>query len=89
MLVGDHRQLPKLAAGGTFHALARDLPAVLTENRRQVHGWERAALDQLRGGDVATGLAAYADAGRVVTLDGADAQRAAIVARWWHGRPSR
>jgi conjugative relaxase-like TrwC/TraI family protein len=84
VLVGDHRQLPELVAGGTFQALARDLPAVtLTDNRRQTHAWERAALDQLRAGDVASGLAAYADAGRVVTLDGADAQRAAIVARWW------
>ena len=42
-----------------------------------------AALQQLRGGDVATGLAAYANAGRVVTRDTADAQRAANVARWW------
>ena len=90
VLVGDHRQLPELAAGGTFHALARDLPAVtLTENRRQAHGWERAALDQLRAGDVATGLAAYADAGRVVTRDDrrrpARRHRRPLVA----GRPGR
>jgi ATP-dependent exoDNAse (exonuclease V) alpha subunit len=68
VLVGDHRQLPELAAGGTFRALARELPAVtLTENRRQAHSWERAALDELRAGDVTAGVDAYAAAGRITT----------------------
>jgi hypothetical protein len=53
VLVGDHRQLPELAAGGTFRALARELSAVrLTQNHRQAHAWERDALDDLRHGDV-------------------------------------
>jgi conjugative relaxase-like TrwC/TraI family protein len=94
VLVGDHHQLPELAAGGSFRALARDLPAVtLTENRRQTHEWERDALDELRAGDVATGLEAFAAAGRLVIAGDADAQRAALVTAWRDavrgGDPSR
>ena len=43
MLVGDHRQLPELEAGGAFRGLVqRGLAIELTENLRQVHAWERA-----------------------------------------------
>ncbi len=84
VLVGDHRQLPELAAGGTFRALALALPAVtLTENRRQAHSWERAALDELRAGDVSAGLDAYAGAGRITTHPDGEAQRDALVRAWW------
>lgn len=84
VLVGDHRQLPELAAGGTFRALARDLPALaLTENRRQVHAWERDALDHLRNGDVGVGLDACVAAGRVAVLEDREKQLAALVAAWW------
>jgi AAA domain/TrwC relaxase len=49
VLVGDDKQLPELAAGGAFRALASHLDvATLTENRRQSKAWERDALDQLR-----------------------------------------
>ncbi len=52
VLVGDHRQLPELEAGGAFRSLAGTLGAVeLSQNRRQAHAWERAALDELRDGD--------------------------------------
>jgi hypothetical protein len=52
VLVGDHRQLPSIDAGGAFHALARRLDAVeLSDNRRQVHAWERTAVELLRAGD--------------------------------------
>ena len=43
VLVGDHRQLPELEAGGAFRGLVhRGLAVELTENHRQVHAWERA-----------------------------------------------
>ena len=43
VLVGDHRQLPELQAGGVFRALvARGLAIELTENVRQVHRSRRA-----------------------------------------------
>jgi ATP-dependent exoDNAse (exonuclease V) alpha subunit len=51
VLVGDHRQLPELEAGGAFRSLASTLGAVeLSQNRRQVQAWERSALDELCGG---------------------------------------
>jgi ATP-dependent exoDNAse (exonuclease V) alpha subunit len=84
VLVGDHRQLPELTAGGAFRGLARRLhPAVLRENRRQVEPWERHALDQLRAGDLAASLEAYAAAGRVTTSSTGRLQRAALVTAWW------
>lgn len=84
VLVGDHHQLPELAAGGTFRALARELTAVrLTENRRQVETWERGALDELRTGDVAACIDGYAAAGRISIADTVAEQRAALVAAWW------
>ena len=40
VLVGDHRQLPEIAAGGAFAALAQRLgPVTLRRNRRQVQRW--------------------------------------------------
>jgi ATP-dependent exoDNAse (exonuclease V) alpha subunit len=84
VLVGDHHQLPELEAGGAFRALAQQLDAVtLTENRRQDAAWERAALDELRSGDVNTAVNAYQQAGRITAADTAEQARAALSAAWW------
>jgi len=70
VLVGDPHQLPEIDAGGLFADLARELPAVtLTANRRQREAWERAALAELRHGNVDQALAAYARHDRVVVHD--------------------
>ncbi len=84
VLVGDHRQLPELEAGGAFRTLAGTLGAVeLSQNRRQTHAWERAALDELRDGDPTRALDEYEAAGRIQRAGtGADA-RAALAASWW------
>jgi ATP-dependent exoDNAse (exonuclease V) alpha subunit len=83
VLVGDPHQLPEIAAGGAFGALGRSLGAIeLTENRRQREGWERAALDELRHGDVARGLAALAARGRVEVVADMAAARGVVVERW-------
>ena len=67
VLVGDHRQLAEIEAGGAFRALASRLPAIeLTENRRQVDRWERDALELLRDGDPRVALQQYEEHGRVV-----------------------
>lgn len=67
VLVGDHRQLPELEAGGAFQGLVRrGLAIELTENRRQVQAWERGALAQLRDGDADDALATYNAHGRLV-----------------------
>ncbi len=53
VLVGDHAQLTAIDAGGMFAALVRDrsgLAAELTDVRRFMHPWEKAASVELRGG---------------------------------------
>lgn len=83
VLVGDPRQLPEIAAGGVFAALAAR-PGVLelTENRRQRELWERAALDQLRSGNVADALDSYERHGRIRLSDTMAGARSDLVARW-------
>jgi len=87
VLVGDPRQLPEIDAGGAFNALAHQLGAsVLTENRRQVEVWERAALKLIRTGKAADAVAAYGEHGRIHLAPTAEAARAAMVADWWTAR---
>jgi Ti-type conjugative transfer relaxase TraA len=84
VLVGDDRQLPEIDAGGGFRGLADRLGCVeLTEVRRQVHGWEREALDALREGDVEAWAGAYREQGRIVACPTADATRSQLVSDWW------
>ena len=84
VLVGDPHQLPEIDAGGLFRALATRLPVIeLTDNRRQTHGWEQAALDELRHGEVDTALAAYRQHGRIRTTDTAEQLRDRLVNDWW------
>jgi ATP-dependent exoDNAse (exonuclease V) alpha subunit len=87
VLTGDHRQLPEIDAGGGFRLLAETLTAAdLTENRRQVATWERAALAELRAGSVPAALAAYAEHRRIWHANQADAARGAMIERWWQLR---
>lgn len=66
VLVGDHHQLPEIGAGGAFAGLARHLGAVtLTENRRQHDPAERAALAELRSGDVTRAVDVLAEGSRI------------------------
>ena len=85
VLVGDPKQLPEIDAGGLFRALTTRLPAIeLTDNRRQSHGWEQAALDELRHGDPDVALASYRQHGRIRTADTAEQLRDRLVNDWWH-----
>jgi ATP-dependent exoDNAse (exonuclease V) alpha subunit len=87
ILVGDHRQLPEIDAGGAFAGLARRLGTVtLHQNRRQHEAWERTALAELRHGDVSAALTAYQGHGRIHTADSADAVRERLVDDWWAAR---
>ncbi len=84
VLVGDHRQLPELKAGGAFRGLVRrGLAIELTENRRQVHAWERGALAQLRDGDPDDALAAYNAHRRLVFARPGEDVRDQMVSEWW------
>jgi conjugative relaxase-like TrwC/TraI family protein len=59
--VGDRAQLTEIDAGGMFARLSRShLRGELTDNHRQVNGWERDALVALRSGDILPALRNYA-----------------------------
>ena len=69
VMVGDHRQLGAVGPGGGFEALVARYGAavhVLADNVRQRNVAERAALAQLRDGDVAISVAWYARNDRIV-----------------------
>ncbi len=84
VLVGDHKQLQEIGAGGAFRGLTERLDTQrLAENHRQGEAWEKAALKELRDGDLDTALAAYQGHGRVVTAATAPDVRRQIVADWW------
>jgi ATP-dependent exoDNAse (exonuclease V) alpha subunit len=88
-LVGDHRQLAEIEAGGAFAALARRLEAdELVHNRRQRASWERIALDELRAGEVGLALDVYDAQGRIHTAPRATDARTRLVADWLVARDS-
>jgi len=84
VLVGDERQVPAVEAGGSFAGLADRLGAAeLSEVHRQRHSWDRAALDELRHGDISEWIAAYDQHGRLVPCRSADEQTRALVSDWY------
>jgi hypothetical protein len=84
VLVGDHRQLPELGAGGAFRGLAvRTQAAYLVENRRQREAWERDALEALRQGRAGDALDHYKEHGRLVVGKDAERLRQQLVRDWW------
>jgi len=88
VLVGDHRQLGAVAAGGAFaHLVERIGACELTEVRRQTDVRDREDLAEIRSGDVAAGVhGLLSRVGRTTMADGPDAQRAAMAADWCAAR---
>ncbi|MFQ5948422.1 MAG: ATP-dependent RecD-like DNA helicase, partial [Acidimicrobiia bacterium] len=85
ILVGDHRQLPEIEAGGLFRALATRLPVVeLTENVRQQEPWEQEALAELRDGSVSRAVDAYRERRRVVLGSSPEETLERAVGDWYH-----
>ena len=85
VMVGDHRQLGPVGWGGSFEALVArygDAVHVLSENVRQRDPAERAALEQLRSGDVKAAVAFYAANDRIVVADSRDEALDAMVGAW-------
>jgi conjugative relaxase-like TrwC/TraI family protein len=85
VMVGDHRQLGAVGPGGGFEALvSRYGPAVhvLDQNVRQRNVAERAALEQLRAGDVARAVAHYARSRCIRAAPDRAAALEATVAGW-------
>lgn len=80
VLVGDHRQLPEIDAGGGLRTLASRLsPIELTENRRQIREVDRVKVEHLRHGRVDAALTIAAEQGDVVLAPSADALRDRLV----------
>jgi Ti-type conjugative transfer relaxase TraA len=84
VLIGDERQVPAVEAGGGFAGLADRLGAVeLSQVHRQNHAWDRAALDELRHGDISEWIAAYDQHGRLVPCRSTDEQTRTLVSDWY------
>jgi conjugative relaxase-like TrwC/TraI family protein len=85
VLVGDDRQLSPVGPGGGLGGLIdRWHPAVyyLTDNVRQHDRHERAALAELRDGDVDHAIAWMAANGRIVTADTRPDTHQMMIDRW-------
>jgi conjugative relaxase-like TrwC/TraI family protein len=83
VLVGDHRQLPEIEAGGAFRALVRrGLAIELTENQRQREPWERRALDLIADGHADRAVPEYVQQGRVHLADSSEQTMTRLIADW-------
>ncbi len=94
ILVGDHYQLPEVAAGGGFRTavtLLGDQVGELTINRRVTEPWETLALDELRHGNITAAWNAYRTHGRVTVTDDHTDIRTLVIEDWWaaHRRGER
>jgi len=60
VLVGDHKQLQPIDAGGAFKAIQSKIGAAqMVENRRQKEQWAAQASNQIRSGNMLSALAEY------------------------------
>jgi conjugative relaxase-like TrwC/TraI family protein len=84
VLVGDDRQLASIDAGGGFRALRHRLGASeLVENRRQLHAWQREAVELVRQGQIEEAISLYQAHDRVVAADSKPALTLALLNDWW------
>ncbi|MDQ3680129.1 MAG: AAA family ATPase, partial [Actinomycetota bacterium] len=85
VMVGDDRQLGSVGPGGALGALLErhaDAVHVLDENVRQSDPEERAALGELRSGEVDAAVAWYEARGRLVACPTRDQALDTVVAAW-------
>jgi conjugative relaxase-like TrwC/TraI family protein len=84
VLVGDDRQLAAIDAGGGFRALRVRLGASeLVENRRQLHAWQREAVELVRQGEVDQAVELYRAHDRVVAAESKQELALALLNDWW------
>jgi conjugative relaxase-like TrwC/TraI family protein len=84
VLVGDDRQLAAIDAGGGFRALRLRLGASeLTENRRQLHAWQREAIELVRQGEVDQAVELYRVHDQVVAAESKQELALALLRDWW------
>jgi ATP-dependent exoDNAse (exonuclease V) alpha subunit len=84
VLVGDHRHLRPIGAGGGFRGLLTRLPVIeLKENRRQEAQWERDSLRLTREGAACKVVRRYDDVGRIdVGRDASDLRQRLVADSW-------
>lgn len=83
VLVGDHRQLQAVAAGGLFkHAVAELQSVELTEVRRHKDADMLSMAKSIRAGDVAAGLQRLVDRNALHIHDDREAALDATVEKW-------
>ncbi len=87
ILVGDHKQLPEIEAGGVLAALVERAPVVeLTQNRRQQDPGERFVVQALRQGLAELAVRRLDHMGHVTVAHNSDALRDQLVLDWWSHR---
>ena len=90
ILVGDHRQLPPIQAGGGFRALAERFGHhELTDITRQASAWGRAKAKDLAHGEAETVLRSFAAKGLLTVGADREAAVSRMVADWAKGGTAR
>lgn len=83
VLVGDPEQLQAIEAGAAFRSIAEQHGAVeVTEVRRQLEDWQRAATRQLATGRTTEALQAYEERGFVMAAHDRNEARSALIGQW-------
>jgi len=83
VLVGDPEQLQAIEAGAAFRSIAeRHGAAEVTEVRRQLEDWQRAATRQLATGRTTEALKAYEERGFVLAAQHRTEARLALIEQW-------
>lgn len=88
ILLGDRRQLAAVPGGSALRVVVDVLGrhATLTEVRRQVVPWQRAASILMARGEVEAGLRAYGRHERIELVSGATAAQDEVIALWTAAR---
>ena len=82
-LIGDHRQLQPIDAGGAFRALEERLQSTkLIDIRRQRQPWAQRAVHQFASGRALEALAAYHQRG-LLSIEGTKDEAIAAMTRAW------
>jgi Ti-type conjugative transfer relaxase TraA len=83
VLVGDPEQLQAIEAGAAFRSIAERHGAIeVTEVRRQLEDWQRAATRQLATGRTAEALGTYEERGSILAAQDRNEARAALIGQW-------
>lgn len=83
VLVGDPEQLQAIEAGAAFRSIAERHGAIeVTEVRRQLEEWQRAATRQLATGRAAEAVQAYEERGFVQAAQDRNEARSALIEQW-------